>query len=97
MNQTLTDIGAGDKPVLLVFNKIDAFVFEQKEEDDLTEMTKKNLSLDDLKKTWMNKLHSECLFISAAEKQNIDVFKKVLYDKVKDMHQKRYPYNKFLY
>lgn len=97
VNQTLADIGAGDKPVLLVFNKIDAFVFEQKEEDDLTEMTKKNLSLDDLKKTWMSKLNSECLFISAAQKQNIDEFKKVLYDKVKDLHQKRYPYNKFLY
>lgn len=97
VNQTLADIGAGDKPVLLLFNKIDAFVFEQKEEDDLTEMTKKNLSLDDLKKTWMNKLHNECLFISAAQKQNIDEFKKVLYDKVKDLHQKRYPYNKFLY
>lgn len=97
VNQTLTDIGAGEKPVLLVFNKIDAFVFEQKEADDLTESTKKNLSLDDLKKTWMNKLHSECLFISAVEKQNIDEFKKVLYDRVKDLHQKRYPYNKFLY
>lgn len=104
VNQTLTDIGAGDKPVLLVFNKIDAFVFEQKEEDDLTESSKKNLSLDDLKKTWMNKLpartaggHNECLFISAVKKENIDEFKKVLYDKVKDLHQKRYPYNKFLY
>lgn len=97
VNQTLADIGAGDKPVLLVFNKIDAFVFEQKEEDDLTESTKKNLSLDDLRKTWMNKLHTECLFISAAKKENIDEFKKVLYDKVKDLHQKRYPYNKFLY
>ncbi len=97
VNQTLTDIGAGDKPVLLVFNKIDAFVFEQKEADDLTESTKKNLSLDDLRKTWMGKLNSECLFISAVEKQNIDEFKKILYDRVKDLHQKRYPYNKFLY
>ncbi len=97
VNQTLTDIGAGDKPVLLVFNKIDAFVFDEKEEDDLTPSTKKNLSLNDLKKTWMNKLHDECLFISAVEKQNIDAFKKTLYDKVKDLHQKRYPYNKFLY
>ncbi len=97
VNQTLTDIGAGDKPVLLVFNKIDAFKFDQKEEDDLTPSTKKNLSLDDLKNTWMNKLHDECLFISAVKKENIDEFKKVLYDKVKDLHQKRYPYNKFLY
>lgn len=97
VNQTLADIGAGDKPVLLVFNKIDAFKFDQKEEDDLTPSTKKNLSLDDLKKTWMNKLHDECLFISAVKKENIDEFKKVLYDKVKELHQKRYPYNKFLY
>ncbi|MBA3971335.1 MAG: GTPase HflX [Bacteroidetes bacterium] len=97
VNQTLTDIVAGDKPTLLVFNKIDAFVFEEKEEDDLTPSTKKNLSLDDLRKTWMNKLHSECLFISAANKENIDEFKKVLYDKVKELHQKRYPYNNLLY
>lgn len=97
VNQTLADIGAGDKPILLVFNKIDAFVFEEKEEDDLTPSTKKNLSLDDLKKTWMNKLNSECIFISATDKKNLDEFKKVLYEKVKELHQKRYPYNNFLY
>ncbi len=97
VNQTLADIGAGDKPILLVFNKIDAFVFEEKEEDDLTPSTKKNLSLDDLKKTWMNKLNSECIFISATDKKNLDEFKKVLYEKVKALHQKRYPYNNFLY
>ncbi len=97
VNQTLSDIGAGDKPILLVFNKIDAFVFDQKDEDDLSPVTKKNLSLEDLKKTWMNKLHSECLFVSAVQKQNIDEFKKTLYEKVKELHQKRYPYNKFLY
>jgi GTP-binding protein HflX len=97
VNQTLADIGAGDKPTLLVFNKIDAFVFEEKEADDLTPSTKKNLSLDDLKKTWMNKLNSECIFISATDKQNLEEFKKVLYDKVKELHQKRYPYNNFLY
>jgi GTP-binding protein HflX len=97
VNQTLSDIGAGDKPTLLVFNKIDAFVFEEKEVDDLTPSSKKNLSLDDLKKTWMNKLNSECIFISATDKQNLEEFKKVLYDKVKVMHQKRYPYNNFLY
>ena len=97
VNQTLADIGAGDKPILLVFNKIDAFVFEEKELDDLTPSTKKNLSLDDLKKTWMNKLNSECIFISATDKKNLDEFKKVLYEKVKELHQKRYPYNNFLY
>lgn len=97
VNQTLSDIGAGDKSTLLVFNKIDAFTFDEKEEDDLTPMTKRNLSLHELKKTWMSKLNAECLFISAADKLNIDEFKKVLYDKVKELHQKRYPYNKFLY
>ncbi|MCX6295244.1 MAG: GTPase HflX [Bacteroidetes bacterium] len=75
VNQTLADIGAGDKPSLLVFNKIDAFVFDEKEIDDLTPITKNNLSLSDLKKTWMNKLNSECLFISATDKQNIEEFK----------------------
>lgn len=97
VNQTLTDIGAGDKPTLLVFNKIDAFTFIEKEEDDLTPITKRNMDLNELKRTWMNKLHTECLFISAANKQNIDEFKKVLYDRVKELHFKRYPYNKFLY
>jgi GTP-binding protein HflX len=97
VNQTLADIGAGDKPVLMVFNKIDAFRFVEKDKDDLSPMTKKNLSLEDLKRTWMNKLHSDCLFISAVDKKNIDEFRKVLYDKVKELHQKRYPYNNFLY
>lgn len=97
VNQTLADIGASDKPILMVFNKIDAFKFEQKEEDDLTPLTKKNLSLEELKKTWMRNLHSECIFISATNKQNIDEFRKVLYDRIKDLHQKRYPYNNFLY
>lgn len=97
VNQTLADIGASDKPMLMVFNKIDAFTFEKKEEDDLTPLTKHNLSLEDLKKTWMRNLHSECIFISATNKQNIDEFRKILYDKIKDLHQKRYPYNNFLY
>lgn len=97
VNQTLSDIGAGDKPTILVFNKIDAFTFVEKEEDDLTPITKSNLSLDDLKKTWMNKLQSECLFISATNKLNMEEFKKVLYEKAKELHLKRYPYNNFLY
>jgi len=97
VNQTLADIGASDKPVLLVFNKIDAFTFDKKEEDDLTPLTKKNLSLEDLKKTWMSNLHTECIFISAAGKQNIDEFRKIMYERIKDLHQKRYPYNNLLY
>lgn len=97
VNQTLTDIGASDKPTILVFNKMDAFTFEEKEVDDLTPISRKNLSLEQLKKSWMNTLNSPCIFISATNKQNIDEFKKVLYEMAKELHQKRYPYNKFLY
>lgn len=97
VNQTLTDIGAGDKPTLLVFNKIDAFTFDEKDLDDLSPITKYNISLEQLKKMWTSKMDTQCLYISAAQKQNIDEFKAILYDKVKKLHQKRYPYNKFLY
>jgi len=97
VNQTLSDIGAGDKPTILVFNKIDAFTFDQKDIDDLSPITKHNISLEQLKKTWMCNLSAKCVFISAANKQNIDEFKSVLYESVKEMHLKRYPYNKFLY
>lgn len=97
VNQTLTDIGAGDKPTLLVFNKIDAFTFDEKDLDDLSPITKHNISLEQLKKMWTSKMDTQCLYISAAQKQNIDEFKAILYDKVKELHQKRYPYNKFLY
>lgn len=97
VNQTLTDIGAGDKPTILVFNKIDAFTFEQKEDDDLTPITKHNLSLEQLKKSWMSKINSPVLFISATQKENMEEFKKVLYEKIKELHLQRYPYNKFFY
>jgi GTP-binding protein HflX len=97
VNQTLADIGASDKQMILVFNKIDAFRFEEKEEDDLTPATKKNLSLEQLKKTWMSKLKGPAIFISAQEKLNVEEFKKVLYEEAKELHKKRYPYNNFLY
>lgn len=97
VNQTMTDIKASDKPTILVFNKIDAYTYEEKEEDDLSPTTIKNLSLDELKRTWMGKLNSQCVFISATDKQNIEEFKKIVYDKVKELHIKRYPYNNFLY
>ena len=93
VNQTLTDIKAFDKPMILVFNKIDAYTFDQKEEDDLTPVTKKNLSLDDLKRTWMNKLNQPCLFISATKKENIQEFRQLVYNMVKELHVKRYPHN----
>ena len=97
VQQTLTDIGAGDKKTILVFNKIDAFKYVKKDEDDLTPMKRENLSLEELKKTWMNKLHQQCLFISAQQKENVDEFKKAVYDVVKEIHVKRFPYNNLLY
>jgi GTPase len=97
VQQTLTDIGAGDKKVILVFNKIDAFKYIKKDDDDLTPITKQNLSLEELKKTWMNTLHSNCVFISAQKKENIEAFKKLVYDTVKEIHIKRFPYNNLLY
>lgn len=97
VQQTLTDIGAGDKKVILVFNKIDAFKYIKKDDDDLTPITKQNLSLEELKKTWMNTLHSNSVFISAQKKENIEAFKKLVYDTVKEIHIKRFPYNNLLY
>lgn len=97
VNQTLADIGVIDKPVIIAFNKIDAYTFTEKEEDDLTPITKENYSLEDLQKTWMAKIETPCIFISAKEKQNYHEFRKLIYDYVKDLHAKIYPYNRFLY
>lgn len=97
VRQTLTDIGAGDKKTILVFNKIDAFKYVKKEEDDLTPMTRENLSLEELKKTWMSNLKETPLFISAQKKENIADFKKTVYDVVKEIHVKRFPYNNLFY
>lgn len=97
VNQTLADIKAHDKPTILVFNKIDAYTFLEKDADDLTPVTKENLSLDQLKKSWMGKINSQCIFISATNKQNIEEFKTLLYNMVKEMHVKRYPHNNLLY
>lgn len=97
VNQTLKEIGDVDAEKYIVFNKIDAYTFEQKDEDDLTPKTKGNYSLEELKKTWMSKNNEHCIFISAKEKENIEDFKKLIYDRVKDIHAIRYPYNNFLY
>jgi GTP-binding protein HflX len=97
VNQTLKEIGASDKPTILIFNKIDAFSYTEKEEFDLTPETRHNLSLEDLKKTWMKNLNKNCIFISAQNKENIDELKKKVYDLVREMHVKRYPYNNLLY
>jgi len=97
VKQTLQDIGASDKPVILVFNKMDAFSYIKKDEDDLTPLVMENISLDEIKNTWMKNLNTRCLFISAQKKVNIDEFKKTLYDFVKELHIKRYPYHNLLY
>ena len=97
VKQTLQDIGAGDKPVYLVFNKIDAYTYEKKDEDDLTPATRKNLSLEDLKKCWIAKANTPCIFISAVERQNIDKLRSDLYGMVREIHAGRYPFNNFLY
>jgi GTP-binding protein HflX len=97
VKQTLQDIGASDKPVILVFNKMDAFSYIKKDDDDLTPLVKENISLEEIKNTWMKNLNNRCLFISAHKKVNIDEFKKTLYDFVKELHIKRYPYHNLLY
>ncbi len=97
VKQTLADIGAGDKPTFLVFNKIDAYTYTPKEEDDLTPATKENLSLDDLKKSWIAKANTPCIFISARDKTGIDKLRSDLYGMVREIHAGRYPFNNFLY
>ena len=97
VNQTLSELGCADKPSMIIFNKIDNYHWIEKEEDDLTPATKENITLDELKKTWMAKEHDQCLFISAKKKENIDEFKEVLYKKVRELHVQKYPYNDFLY
>lgn len=97
VNETLTDIKAHDKPTILVFNKIDAFSHIPKEEDDLTEPTRENLSLDDLRKTWMARLGGDCLFISAQQRTNIDTLRDLVYQRVKVIHVNRFPYDNLLY
>ena len=92
----VSDIGAGDKPTFLIFNKIDAFSYTPKDEDDLTPKLSDEYSLDDFKHMYFARQET-CVFISAKHKQNIEEFKQLLYDKVKEMHAIRYPYNNFLY
>lgn len=97
VNQTLQDIKAADKPVLVIFNKTDAYAFVKKDEDDLTPRLKENLTLDELKNTWMAKSNSPSIFISALQKQNIEALRQLLYEKVRAIHITRYPYDDFLY
>ncbi len=97
VENTLADLGCAEKPSMIVFNKIDAYRWVEKEADDLTPTTRENVSLDDLIHTWMTRLHGDCLFISAKEKTGIDTFKQVLYNRVRELHVQKYPYNDFLF
>ncbi|HUI32267.1 MAG: GTPase HflX [Dysgonamonadaceae bacterium] len=97
VENTLFEIDKEEKPSIIVFNKIDAFSYTPKEEDDLTPETKNNVSLKELEKSWMSKLKENCIFISAKEKENIDELKEMLYNKVKEVHITRFPYNDFLF
>ena len=97
VKQTLKDINAADKPTFVIFNKIDAYTFIEKDPFDLTPATKENLSLEELRKTWMAKSNMPCIFISARKKENIEEFKKTIYETAKEIHCTRYPYDNLLY
>lgn len=98
VNNILTEIKSNDKPTIMVFNKIDAYTHEEIEEDDLvTEKTKAHYTLEEWKQTWMSAIGEDALFISALNKENLEDFRKKVYDKVREIHVTRFPYNKFLY
>jgi len=97
VNKTLAEIDKTEKPMIMVFNKVDAFTFVPKDEDDLTPRTRENISLDELKQTWMSRMQDSCIFISAKQKLNIEELKEMLYEKVKEIHITRFPYNDFLF
>jgi GTP-binding protein HflX len=98
VNETLKELGSSNKPTIIIFNKIDAFTYSRKDEDDLTPVTKENFSLADLKKTWMGSdKNFRTVFISAKTRENIEELRKILYEEVKKIHITRYPFNDFLY
>ena len=97
VEKTLADLGCSEKPLIIVFNKTDAYTFTPKEDDDLTPKTKENVSLDELMQTWMAKMHDSCIFISARERDNIENLKAMMYNRVRELHVQKYPYNDFLY
>ncbi len=97
VDKTLADLGCAEKPQMIIFNKVDAYTWVEKDEDDLTEMTKENIPLPDLMHTWMARLKGDCIFISARERTNIDELRTLLYNKVRELHVQKYPYNDFLF
>lgn len=97
VENTLKELGCAEKPSMIIFNKIDNYTWVPKDADDLTPSNAENITLDELKQTWMARLNDQCLFISAKKKLNIDEFKEVLYQQVRRLHVQKYPYNDFLY
>ncbi len=97
VNRTLMELGCSDKPQLVVFNKMDAYEWTEKAEDDLTPATKENISLEELKNTWMARIGEDCIFISARERLNVDELKQLMYDRIRQLHVQKYPYNDFLF
>ncbi|MCD8175985.1 MAG: GTPase HflX [Tannerellaceae bacterium] len=97
VNKTLAEIDDSEKPMIMVFNKVDAFTFVPKDEDDLTPRTRENIPLEEWKKTWMSRMQDNCIFISAKERTNIEALKEMLYERVKQIHITRFPYNDFLF
>ena len=97
VEKTLADLGCADKPSMIIFNKVDAYSWTEKDADDLTPAGKENISLDDLIKTWMTRLSGQCLFISATHKTNYETLRQVLYNRVRELHVQKYPYNDFLF
>ena len=97
VNKTLMDLGCSDKPQLMVFNKMDAYTWTEKDPDDLTPPTKENVSLEQLQQTWMARMGEDCIFISARERQNIEALKELFYQRIRQLHVQKYPYNDFLF
>ncbi|SDF40752.1 GTP-binding protein HflX [Bacteroidales bacterium KHT7] len=97
VEKTLADLKCAEKPTMIIFNKVDAYTYVAKDEDDLTPRTKENIPLDELMNTWMAKLNENCIFISAKNKTNYDELRKIIYNKVRKLHVQKYPYNDFLY
>ena len=97
VESTLKDLDCAEKPSMIIFNKIDNYTWTEKEEDDLTPVTKENVTLEELKRTWMGRLRENCQFVSAKERENIDELRDTLYKKVRELHVQKYPYNDFLY
>lgn len=97
VEKTLAELGCAEKPCLVVFNKVDAYTFVPKDEDDLTEATKENMTMEDLKQSWLSKSACDCVLISALKKDGIEELREVLYSRVRQLHVQRFPYNDFLY